>query len=81
MNNPDYRVKVAHIKGGIRYEASEQSVLKADGLKAGKMGKHKDLSNVNKSQIVMARRLCISKILWGSHYVMVSTYPKWSKKG
>lgn len=50
------------------------------------MGKHKDLSDFDKCQIVMARRLgqSISKtagLVGCSRYAVVSTYKKWSKEG
>ena len=50
------------------------------------MGKHKDLSEFDKGQIVMARRLgqSISKtaVLVGcSRAAVVSIYQKWSKEG
>ncbi|KAK3535224.1 hypothetical protein QTP70_004783 [Hemibagrus guttatus] len=50
------------------------------------MGKHKDLSESDKGQIVMARRLdqSISKtaaFVGCSRSAVVSTYQKWSKKG
>ena len=48
--------------------ASEQSVGEVDVLETGKMGKRKDVSDFDKGQIVMARRLgqSISKrqVLW-----------------
>lgn len=33
----------------------EHFVLKVDGLEAGKLGKHKDLSELEEDQIVLAR--------------------------
>ncbi|MCI4384884.1 hypothetical protein PGIGA_G00043950 [Pangasianodon gigas] len=50
------------------------------------MGKGKDLSDFDKGQIVMARRLgqSISKtagLVGCSRYAVVSTYQKWSKEG
>ena len=55
-------------------------------LEAGKMGKHKDLSEFDKGQIVMARRLgqSISKtaaLVGCSRSAVVSIYQKWSKEG
>lgn len=43
--------------GGIYDAASETFVLIVDMLEAGKMIKHKDLSNFDKGQVVMARQL------------------------
>ncbi|KAK3574043.1 hypothetical protein QTP86_001342 [Hemibagrus guttatus] len=50
------------------------------------MGKSKDLSEFDKGQIVMARRLdqSISKtaaLVWCSWSAVVSIYQKWSKEG
>lgn len=50
------------------------------------MGKGKDLSDFDKGQIVMARRLgqSISKtagLVGCSRYAVVSTYQKWTKEG
>ncbi|KAK3563491.1 hypothetical protein QTP86_030328 [Hemibagrus guttatus] len=42
---------------GRTCKASEYFVLKVDVLEAGKMGKRKDLSEFDKGQILMARRL------------------------
>jgi len=55
-------------------------------LEAGKMGKRKDLSEFDKGQIVMARRLgqSISKtaaLVGCSRSAVVSIYQKWSKEG
>nr|XP_055063695.1 fibroblast growth factor receptor 1-A-like isoform X2 [Misgurnus anguillicaudatus] len=55
-------------------------------LQAGKTGKRKDLSDFDKGQIVMARRLgqSISKtaaLVGCSQSAVVSTYQKWSKEG
>ena len=41
----------------VGYITSEHVVLKVDVLEAGKMGKHKDLSEFDEGQIVMAGRL------------------------
>ena len=58
MNNIDYLVTMAPVKGwGIYSAESEQSVLEVDMLDAGEMGRSKDLSDFDKDQIVMARRL------------------------
>ena len=72
--------------GGIYKAASEHFVLKVDVLEAGKMGKRKDLSEFDKGQIVMARRLgqSISKtaaLVGCSRSAVVSIYQKWSKEG
>ncbi|KAK3526719.1 hypothetical protein QTP70_032131, partial [Hemibagrus guttatus] len=53
---------------------------------SGKMGKRKDLSEFDKGQIVMARRLdqSISKtaaLVGCSRSAVVSIYQKWSKEG
>lgn len=39
--------------GGIYQAASKHFVLKVDVLEAGEMGKHEDLSEFDKDQIVM----------------------------
>ena len=44
-------------RGGIYQAASEQSVLEFDVLDAGEMGRSKDLTDFDKGQIVMVRRL------------------------
>ncbi|KAK3512623.1 hypothetical protein QTP70_018636, partial [Hemibagrus guttatus] len=59
---------------------------RVDVLIAGKMGKRKDLSEFDKGQIVMARRLdqSISKtaaLVGWSWSTVVSTYQKWSEEG
>ncbi|KAK3523932.1 hypothetical protein QTP70_016739, partial [Hemibagrus guttatus] len=67
-----------------RWESNPQPWI--DVLEAGKMGKCKDLSEFDKGQIVMARRLdqSISKtaaIVGCSRSAVVSIYQKWSKEG
>ncbi|KAK3542138.1 hypothetical protein QTP86_016464, partial [Hemibagrus guttatus] len=64
----------------------DNSVLNLNGdvLEAGKLGKCKDLSEFEKGQIVMARRLdqSISKtaaLVGCSRSAVVSIYQKWSK--
>ncbi|KAK3528122.1 hypothetical protein QTP86_023845 [Hemibagrus guttatus] len=57
-----------------------------DVLEAGKMGKHKDLSEFDKGQIVKARQLdqSLSKtaaLVGCSRPAVVSIYEKWSKEG
>lgn len=47
MNNSDYLLSVAPVKGC-------QVGIEVDVLNSRKMGKHKDLSDVDKKQIVMA---------------------------
>ena len=44
-------------RGGIYYAASEQSVLEVDVLESGKICKRKGMSDFDKGQIVMTRRL------------------------
>lgn len=60
-------------------------MLEVDVLVAGKMGTRKDLSDCDKSQTVMARRLCqsvsrIVDLVGCSLYAVVSTYRKLSKE-
>lgn len=50
------------------------------------MGKRKDLSDFDKGQIVMARRLGLSisktaELVGCSRFAVVSTFQKWSKEG
>ncbi|ROL49918.1 Calsyntenin-2 [Anabarilius grahami] len=71
---------------GIYLAASEHFVLKVDVLEAGKMGKRKVLSEFDKGQIVMARRLIqsISKtaaLVGCSRSAVVSIYQKWFNSG
>ena len=73
-------------KGGIYEAASEQSVLEVDVMDAGEMGRSKDLSDFDKGQIVMARRLGQSiseterlvECPWSG---VVNTYRQWSEEG
>ena len=63
-----------------------QKVLKVGVLGAGKMGKRKDLSEFDKEQTVMARRLgqSISRTaapVGCSRSAVVRIHQKWSKKG
>ena len=79
MNNIDFLVTMAPVKGWDILGASEQSVLEVDVLDAGEMGRSKDLSNFDKGQIVMARRLGQSifetaRLVGCSQSAVVSTY-------
>lgn len=84
VNNTDYLVTLASVK---RWDvcavcASGQSVLKVDLSEAGKMGKCEDLSDSDKGQTVMTRRLDQSvskKCRSCSMYAVVCTY-QWSRR-
>ena len=76
MNNIDYLVTMAPVKGwdilGIKW--------------AGEMGRNKDLSDFDKGQIVMTRRLGQSipetaRLVGCSRSEVVSTYRQWSEEG
>lgn len=53
-----------HLLVGGKYYAVSENVLKVDGLKAGKLGKRKDLSEFDKGQIVKARQLSTYLSIW-----------------
>ena len=70
-------------EGGIRCAIFG---VQLSGRLGEKMGKNKDLSDFEKGQIVMARRLghSISRtagLVGCSRFAVVSTYQKWSKEG
>ncbi|KAK3559328.1 hypothetical protein QTP86_012756, partial [Hemibagrus guttatus] len=69
----------------VGYIRQQVNILSSK-LEAGKMGKRKDLSEFDKGQIVMARRLdqSISKtaaLVGCSRSAVVSIYQNWSKEG
>lgn len=59
VNNIDYVVTMSPLKGDIIYLANEQLVIEVDVF-AGKIGKHKDLSNFDRGQIEMVKWLAQS---------------------
>ena len=87
MNNIDIILLQWHLsRSGIYEAASEQSVLEVDVLDAEEMGRSKDLSNFDKGQIIMARRLGQSisettRLVECSLTAVVSTYRQWSEEG
>ena len=63
-----------------------KSVLEVDVLYVGEMGRSKDLSDFDKNQIVMARRLDQSisetaRLVGCSRSAVVSTDQQWSEEG
>lgn len=62
MNNLDHLVRMEPVKGvgggGERYKAARERLdLVVDMLESGKTGKHEDISDFGKGQIVIARQL------------------------
>ncbi|ROI16199.1 Short-chain dehydrogenase/reductase 3 [Anabarilius grahami] len=84
----------AVVHGKSLLDSDDDALLKSQHIntmgqfwvKAGKMGKRKDLSEIDKGQIVMARRLgqSISKtaaLVGCSRSAVVSIYQKWFREG
>ncbi|ROL52875.1 Spectrin beta chain, non-erythrocytic 1 [Anabarilius grahami] len=79
-------IRLLEVLSGEMLFSDAAVVLKLDVLEAGKMGKHKNLSEFDKGQIVMARRQgqSISKtaaLVGCSRSAVVSIYQKWSMEG
>ena len=80
-NNIDYLVTMGHVS--VYYVVSKQSVLIVDMLDVGEMGRPEDLSDFDKGQIVMARRLDLRsqcRLRLGFLYRKRSCLPVYARK-